>query len=323
MKYLKKFEEVSPEYIQGKIAGKPDSPQKDRLQKAANKMTSDREFEENQKKSKQQEEERMKSPEYAKAKELANKRFKLADDFRDEKLKLYFAPISGESVEGKGCFELSCKFLISTDCAGYDWYDLSRDSFEHPKEEFAPFLGSIVLEEGNFGEFNNYKRIQGPEVLIKSPRENYIEFIITKEGIQILGDGIGKMETISGKIANSFEYDKAKSFTGLKLVGMDAASKNKLANFIKQYASGANTGNNNLKVNGLQMPVFNKNFTYEKFEPLDLKHNSEIDPNIPTEPEQVQTTAKKDESPESKKDESPESKKTLGGKVKSFLGFGK
>lgn len=319
MKYLKKFEEVSPEYIQGKIAGKPDSPQKDRLQKAANKMTSDREFEENQKKLKQQEEERMKSPEYAKAMELRKKRKQLSGDFREEELKLYFAPISGESVEGKGCFELSCKFLIgdydSDGYAGYAWHDLSRDSFEHPKEEFAPFLGSIVLEEGNYGEFNDYKRVQGPEVLIKSPRENYIEFIITKEGIQILGDGIGKMETLSGKIANSFEYDKAKSFTGLKLVGMDAVSKNKLANFIKQYASGANTGNNNLKVNGLQMPVFNKNFTYEKFEPLDLKHNSEIDPNIPTEAEQVQTTANKDES--------PETKKTLGGTVKSFLGFGK
>jgi hypothetical protein len=319
MKYLKTFEEISPEYIQSKIAGKPDSPQKDRLQNAANIKIHTRTQEENQKKSQQQEEEMMKNPEYVRRKELREKRNKLASDFRYEKLKLYFAPMNNSKpiiLEDQGCFEISCDFLIgdydSDGYAGYAWHDLGTDSFENTKKEFGPFLGSIELEEGNYGSFNNYKRIEGPEVVINRQRDNKIEFIITKEGIQVFGAGIEKMKTLTGKISTSFEYEEAESFTGLKLVGMDAASKNKLANFIKQYASGATTGNNNLKVNGLQMPVFDKDFTYEKFTPLDLKHNPEIDPNIPTEPEPetVQTTANKDEAPE-----------TLGGKVKSFLGF--
>ena len=87
MKHLKTFEEISPEYIQGKIAGKPDSPQKDRLQNAANNKINARTREENQKKSQQEEEERMKNPEYVKRKELRKKRNKLTSYFRYEKLK--------------------------------------------------------------------------------------------------------------------------------------------------------------------------------------------------------------------------------------------
>ena len=334
MKHLKTFEEISPEYIQGKIAGKPDSPQKDRLQNAANNKINTRTQEENQKKSQQQEEERMKNPEYVKRKELGKKRNQLASDFRREKLKLYFAPMKNSKpiasvpnwsaiLDGQGCFEIYCDFLIcdydSDGYAGYAWHDLGTDSFENTKKEFGPFLGSIVLEEGNYGSFNDYKRVEGLEVFFNRVREHKIEFIITKEGIQVLGDGIEKMKTLTGEISTDFEYEKSESFTGVKLVGMDAASKNKLANFIKQYASGATTGNNNLKVNGLQMPVFGKDFNYEKFTQLDLKHNPEIDPNIPTEPETVQTTSNKDETTVNK-DEAPE---TLGGKVKSFFGFNK
>ena len=316
MKHLKTFEEISPEYIQGKIAGKPDSPQKDRLQNAANNKIFARTREENQKKSQQEEEERMKNPEYVKSKQLAQKRNKLAGDFRYEKLKLYFAPMNNSKpivLEGKGCFEITCNFLIGE-------YDPEQGG--GLPTEMSPFSGCIVPEEGNYGSFNNYKMLEGPEVIINRPKfrnENRIEFIITKEGIQVLEYGIEGMQTLSGKISTSFEYEKAESFTEVKLVGMDAASKNKLANFIKQYASGATTGNNNLKVNGLQMPVFGKDFNYEKFTQLDLKHNPEIDPNIPTEPETVQTTSNKDETTVNK-DEAPE---TLGGKVKSFFGFNK
>ena len=345
MKHLKTFEEISPEYIQGKIAGKPDSPQKDRLQNAANNKINARTREENQKKSQQEEEERMKNPEYVKRKELRKKRNKLTSYFRYEKLKLYFAPMNNSKpivLEGSdnGCFKITCNFLIgdydSDGQAGYAWHDLRIDDIMYSEAEFGPFLGSIVLEEENYG--SDYKR-EGPEVVINRQRDNEIEFIITKEGIQLLSSGIEKMKTLTGKISTNFEYDKAESFTEVKLVGMDAASKNKLANFIKQYASGANTGNNNLKVNGLQMPVFGKDFTYEKFKPLDLKYNPEIVPNIPTEPETVQTTANKDETPEktANKDETPEkttnkdektankdeSPETLGGKVKSFFGFNK
>lgn len=326
MKHLKTFEEISPEYIQGKIAGKPDSPQKDRLQDAANKMIRTRTEEENQKKLQQQEEERMKNPEYVKSKELAQKRRKLASDFQNERLKLYFAPMSNSKpivINDQGCFEITCNFLIgdndSDGYAGYAWYDLYIDDAMYSKSEFGPFLGSIVLNEANYGAFNNYKRVEGPEAIINKQEDNKIEFIITKEGIQLLSSGIEKIETLTGEISEEFEYEKSESFTEVKLVGMDAASKNKLANFIKQYASGANTGNNNLKVNGLQMPVFGKDFNYEKFKPLDLKYNPEIVPNIPTEPETVQTPENKDKSPENK-DKSPE---TLGGKVKSFFGFNK
>ena len=271
---------------------------------------------------------------------MRKKRNKLASDFRYEKLKLYFAPMNNSKpivLEGsdKGCFKITCNFLIgdydSDGEAGYAWHDLRIDDIMYSKSEFGPFLGSIVLEEGNYGSFNDYKR-EGPEVIINRQRDNEIEFIITKEGIQLLSSGIEKIKTLTGKISTDFEYEKVESFTEVKIVGMDAASKNKLANFIKQYASGANTGNNNLKVNGLQMPVFGKDFTYEKFKPLDLKYNPEIVPNIPTEPETVQTTANKDEKTApvqttankdektTNKDKSPE---TLGGKVKSFFGFNK
>jgi len=323
MKHLKTFEEISPEYIQGKIAGKPDSPQKDRLQNAANDKIFSRTREENQKKSQQQEEERMKSPDYAKAKQLAQKRDQLAGDFRYEKLKLYFAPMSNSKpvvLEGKGCFEITCNFLIGD-------YDPEQGGGLLP--EMSPFSGCIVLEEGNYGSFNNYKMLEGPEVVIdRQEKNNRIEFIITKEGIQVLEYGIEGMQTLSGKISTNFEYEKSESFTGVKLVGMDAASKNKLANFIKQYASGANTGNNNLKVNGLQMPVFDKDFTYEKSKPLDLKHTEPKLTDLPEHSEPVQTTANKDEKTApvqttAKKDESPETNKTLGGKVKSFFGFNK
>lgn len=309
MKHLKTFEEISPEYIQGKIAGKPDSPQKDRLQNAANDKIFARTREENQRKSQQQEEERMKSPEYVNRKELAQKRNKLAGDFRYEKLKLYFAPMNNSKpivLEGKGCFEITCNFLIGE-------YDPEQGG--GLPTEMSPFSGCIVPKEGNYGSFNNYDRIEGPEVIINRPKfrnENRIEFIITKEGIQVLEYGIEGMQTLSGKISTSFEYEKAESFTEVKLVGMDAASKNKLANFIKQYASGANTGNNNLKVNGLQMPVFDKDFTYEKSKPLDLKHTEPELSDLPEHSEPVQTTVNKDEAPE-----------TLGGKVKSFFGFNK
>jgi hypothetical protein len=287
MKHLKTFEEISPEYIQGKIAGKPDSPQKDRLQNAANSKINARTWEENQKKSQQQEEERMKNPEYVKSKQLAQKRNKLADDFRDEKLKLYFAPMSNSKpivLDDKGCFEITCDFLIgdydSDGYAEYAWHDLGTDSFENTKQEFGPFLGSIVLEEGNYGSFNNYKRVEGLEVYFNRVRDKKIDFIITKEGIQVFG--IEKMKTLTGEISRNFESSRSEPFTEIKLVGMDAASKNKLANFIKQYGSDATTGNNNLKINGVQMPVFGKDFDYKKFKPLDLKHNPEIDPNIPT-----------------------------------------
>jgi hypothetical protein len=311
MKHLKTFEEISPEYIQGKIAGKPDSPQKDRLQKAADDKKEMRAREENQKKSQEQEQERMKSPEYAMSKQLAQKRKQLADDFRDEKLKLYFAPMSNSKplvIDGKGCFEISCNFLIGE-------YDPAQGGGLLP--EMSPFSGCIVLKEGNYGSFNNYKNLEGPEVIINSHEfrvENRIEFIITKEGIQVLEWGIEAMQTLSGKISTNFEYEKSESFTEVKLVGMDLASKNKLANFIKQYASGATTGNNNLKVNGLQMPVFDKDFNYGKIKPLDLKHTEPELSDLPQHSEPVQTTANKDET------ESPEK---LGDKVKSFLGFKK
>jgi hypothetical protein len=321
MKYLKTFEEISPEYIQSKIAGKPDSPQKDRLQKAADDKKEMRTREENQKKSQQQEQERMKNPEYAMSKQLAQKRNQLADSFTNQKLNLYFAPMNLESGTvldgGKGCFEISCSFRIGDDdsdgFAGYSWYD-NLDSFEDASAEIGPFLGAIMFEGGNSREYNDYKRVEGLEVQIEDTRDSQIQFIITKDGIQVLVEGIRMMESVTGEVSEDFEYEKIESFRGVKLVGMDAASKNKLANFIKQYASGATTGNNNLKVNGAQMPVFGKDFNYEKFKPLDLKDTQIKLTDLPQHSEPVQTTANKEES------EAPEK---LGDKVKSFLGFKK
>lgn len=308
MKYLKTYEEISPEYIQGKIAGKPDSPQKDRLQDAANKMIRTRTEEEQSKKYQQAEEEKMKNPGY-------KKRIQLCDDLKSKELKLLFSVDNSDPAEPgdtatKECFELSCKFKFG---------HLNPEDF-YLDSEFAPLIGEMeITKKGNYGYYNNYKATPGPEVAITNDGDLTFGLIITKDGIQLFEDSISSMKEIEGKISLSFEHEKAYKFVGLKLVGMDLASKNTLATFIKQYVSETTTGNNNLKVNGIQIPVFEKDFTVEKYSPLNL---------VPTPLDKLKallppTKLTISNEPVNTTEEPKTQKETIGGKIKSFLGFEK
>lgn len=259
MKHLKIFEEISPEYNQGKKY--------------------------------QQQEERMKNPGY-------KKRIQLCSDLEGETLKLFFSVDNSDPAEPgdtatEECFELPCKFKFG---------HLNPEDF-YLDSEFAPLIGEMAItKKGNYGYYNDYKKTLGPEVQIT----NVLKFgiIITKDGIQLFKDSISSMKEIEGKISLSFEYENAYKYKGLKLVGMDLASKNTLATFIKQYASETTTGDNNLKVNGIQIPVFEKDFTREKYSPLNL---------VPTPLDKLKALLPPTEL----------KKETIGGKIKSFLGFEK
>jgi hypothetical protein len=279
MKYLKTYEELSPEYLVGK-AGNRNTPQEQRIGTAADNMINQRNQEENYKKKKAEEEERLdpllKDPIYKQNKELSQKRYSLAKEFSDEKLNFYFT-----SEEIEGCFLNRVEFIIGELANNkynlWDWYDLEL-GFD---EKHQPFIGRFntadEIDSPSFQgvwsknynihigsiatSFNNFEKEEAP-----------FEIMINKEGIIILKKSIeNDFKATYYESWQGYNDGESKKFEGVKLVGMDLVSKNKLANFIKQYIPEATCGNGKLKVNGIEMPVLEKDFTEENCKPLQLK----------------------------------------------------
>jgi len=274
MKYLKTYEELSPEYL-NKKAGDRDTPQKERIGAAADKMINKRNEEEAYKKRQAEEEERLKDPIYKQNKELDSKRYSLASQFRDEKLNFYFTTEGNE-----GCFLNRVEFIIGRLADDYyDFYYFHMGLEEPVDEKDQPFISVIRPDDelsGYWGSDNERVSRDTSLGTIDGWKgdDSRFDIMINKDGIIVLKNTIESMKKFHGQHYDSYtdyEEGRFKKFEGVKLVGMDLASKNKLANFIKQYIPEATCGPGKLQINGIEMPVLDKHFTQKKCKPLELK----------------------------------------------------
>jgi len=261
MKYLKTYEELSPEYLARK-AGDRDTPQKQRIGAAADKLINQRNQEEADRKRKAEEEERLKDPIYKQNKELAQKRYSLAKNFSNEVLNFYFTPNSFEIEDEDNqlpYFINKAHFVVGE--YAEELYDLwHRNNYSYNYDE-VPFRGAILLGGDDSGSGGTFER-----------RDNTLFIEINKDGLIIEENDFNEGTYYDG------EEERGRIFSGVRLVGMDLASKNKLANFIKQYIPEATCGNGNLKVSTYnvdrpsekkapvkQMPVSGKDFGAENY----------------------------------------------------------